>query len=74
MTRRSLATELGRALDQGIASAAFLIGGPDGLEPAFLASPSLTLYFGAMTWPHQLARIMAAEQMVTLSGLPYHRG
>jgi 23S rRNA (pseudouridine1915-N3)-methyltransferase len=77
MTSRSLATELGRARDQGIASAAFVIGGPDGLEPAFLASASLTLSFGAMTWPHQLVRIMAAEQIyravTILSGHPYHR-
>jgi 23S rRNA (pseudouridine1915-N3)-methyltransferase len=77
MTSRSLATELGRARDQGIASAAFVIGGPDGLEPAFLASASLTLSFGAMTWPHQLVRIMAAEQiyraMTILSRHPYHR-
>ena len=42
-------TELGRARDQGIASAAFVIGGPDGLEPAFSASASLTLSFGAKT-------------------------
>jgi 23S rRNA (pseudouridine1915-N3)-methyltransferase len=77
MTSRGLATELGRARDQGIASAAFVIGGPDGLEPAFLASASLTLSFGAMTWPHQLVRIMAAEQIyravTILSGHPYHR-
>jgi 23S rRNA (pseudouridine1915-N3)-methyltransferase len=30
-----------------------------------------------MTWPHQMARIMAAEQiyraMTILSGHPYHR-
>ncbi|MGC2223731.1 MAG: 23S rRNA (pseudouridine(1915)-N(3))-methyltransferase RlmH, partial [Methylocella sp.] len=67
----------GRARDQGIASAAFVIGGPDGLERAFLASASLTLSFGAMTWPHQLVRIMAAEQIyravTILSGHPYHR-
>jgi 23S rRNA (pseudouridine1915-N3)-methyltransferase len=77
MTSRSLAAELGRARDQGIASAALVIGGPDGLEPAFLASASLTLSFGAMTWPHQLVRIMAAEQIyravTILSGHPYHR-
>jgi 23S rRNA (pseudouridine1915-N3)-methyltransferase len=77
MTSRNLATELGRVRDQGIASAAFVIGGPDGLEPAFLASASLTLSFGAMTWPHQLVRIMAAEQIyravTILSGHPYHR-
>jgi 23S rRNA (pseudouridine1915-N3)-methyltransferase len=77
MTSRSLATELGRARDQGIASAAFVIGGLDGLEPVFLASASLTLSFGAMTWPHQLVRIMVAEQIyravTILSGHPYHR-
>jgi 23S rRNA (pseudouridine1915-N3)-methyltransferase len=77
MTSRSLAAELGRARDQGIASAAFVIGGPDGLEPAFLASASLTLSFGAMTWPHQLVRIMVAEQIyravTILAGHPYHR-
>ena len=77
MTSRGLATELGRARDQGVASAAFVIGGPDGLEQAFLASASLTLSFGAMTWPHQLVRIMAAEQIyravTILSGHPYHR-
>jgi 23S rRNA (pseudouridine1915-N3)-methyltransferase len=77
MTSRRLATELGRARDQGIASAAFVIGGPDGLEPAFLASASLTLSFGAMTWPHQLVRIMVAEQIyravTILASHPYHR-
>jgi 23S rRNA (pseudouridine1915-N3)-methyltransferase len=77
MTSRSLAFALGRARDQGIASAAFVIGGPHGLEPAFLASASLTLSFGVMTWPHQLVRIMAAEQIyravTILSGHPYHR-
>ncbi len=31
----TLATELGRARDQGIASAAVVIGGPDGSETAF---------------------------------------
>jgi 23S rRNA (pseudouridine1915-N3)-methyltransferase len=77
MTSRGLAAELGRARDQGIASAAFVAGDPDGLEPAFLASASLTLSFGAMTWPHQLVRIMAAEQIyravTILAGHPYHR-
>jgi len=47
-------TGFGRARDQGIAGAAFVIGDPDGLKPAFLASASLTLSFGTMTWPHQL--------------------
>jgi 23S rRNA (pseudouridine1915-N3)-methyltransferase len=77
MTSRGLAAELGRARDQDIPSAAFVAGDLDSLEPAFLASASLTLSFGAMTWPHQLVRIMAAEQIyravTVLSGHPYHR-
>ncbi|MGH6810981.1 MAG: 23S rRNA (pseudouridine(1915)-N(3))-methyltransferase RlmH [Methylocella sp.] len=54
MTRRSLTTELGRARDQGIASAAFVIGGPVVWNPHFLASVSFMLSFGVMTWPQQL--------------------
>ena len=77
MTSLSFAAKLGRARDEGISDTAFVIGGPDGLDPAFLASASLTLSLGTMTWPHQLARIMAAEQiyraMTILSGHPYHR-
>ena len=77
MTSRGLATKLGRARDADVAATAFVIGGPDGLESAFLASAMLSLCFGTMTWPHQLARIMAAEQiyraMTILSGHPYHR-
>ena len=77
MTSLSFAAKLGRARDEGISDTAFVIGGPDGLDPAFLASASLTLSLGTMTWPHQMARIMAAEQiyraMTILSGHPYHR-
>jgi 23S rRNA (pseudouridine1915-N3)-methyltransferase len=77
MTSLSFAAKLGRARDEGISDTAFVIGGPDGLDPAFLASASLSLSLGTMTWPHQMARIMAAEQiyraMTILSGHPYHR-
>ena len=37
----------------------------------------LVLSFGAQTWPHQMVRIMLAEQLyraaTILSGHPYHR-
>src|SRR5262249_13109784 len=39
------------------------VGGPDGLGQAVLARADLRLAFGAMTWPHQLVRIMLAEQL-----------
>jgi 23S rRNA (pseudouridine1915-N3)-methyltransferase len=77
MTSLGLATKLGRARDEAIADTAFVIGGPDGLDPSFLATASFTLCFGKLSWPHQLARILAAEQiyraMTILSGHPYHR-
>ncbi len=63
--------------DGGKEEIAFVIGGADGLGPAILARADLRLAFGAMTWPHQLARIMLAEQLyravTILSGHPYHR-
>lgn len=77
LTSTGFAAELGRARDAATAGAALVIGGPDGLDSALLGEASLTLSFGALTWPHQLVRIMAAEQiyraMTILSGHPYHR-
>jgi 23S rRNA (pseudouridine1915-N3)-methyltransferase len=56
---------------------AFVIGGPDGLAPTLSDQADLHLAFGALTWPHQLVRIMLLEQLyratTILSGHPYHR-
>ncbi len=69
--------QLGTLRDAGIATLGIVIGGPDGLDPAFRAEARLAIAFGAMPWPHQLARALAAEQiyraMTILSGHPYHR-
>jgi 23S rRNA (pseudouridine1915-N3)-methyltransferase len=74
----AFAREFLRTRDSGAAALAFLIGGPDGLDPALRASAQRIISFGAMTWPHQLVRVMAAEQiyraMTILAGHPYHRG
>jgi 23S rRNA (pseudouridine1915-N3)-methyltransferase len=65
------------ALDSGMSAMALVIGGSDGLDPALRATASDVVALGAMTWPHQLARIMVAEQIyravTILSGHPYHR-
>lgn len=64
--------------DAGKPALAFVIGGADGLDPAFVAGCDLTLSFSPLTWPHQLVRIMLAEQLyrmtTILAGHPYHRG
>lgn len=55
----------------------FVIGGADGLAQDVLGRANKRIAFGAMTLPHQLARILLAEQiyraMTLASGHPYHR-
>ena len=56
---------------------AFVIGGAEGLAPSVLDSADTALSLGPLTLPHQLARVVAAEQLyraLTINrGLPYHR-
>ncbi|MEO5805055.1 23S rRNA (pseudouridine(1915)-N(3))-methyltransferase RlmH [Devosia sp.] len=74
----AFANLVGRWRDDGRPAASFVIGGADGLHPDFVAKADLTLSFSPMVWPHQLVRIMLAEQLyrttTILSGHPYHRG
>lgn len=71
------AKRLGRWRDDGKPAVTFVIGGADGLDPGFVSAADMTLGFSTMTWPHQLVRIMLAEQLyrttTILSGHPYHR-
>jgi len=57
--------------------AVFLIGGHDGLPPLWKPRADLLLSLSAMTFPHELARAMLAEQIyrafATLRGHPYPR-
>jgi 23S rRNA (pseudouridine1915-N3)-methyltransferase len=63
--------------DEGRQSFNFVIGGADGLDPVLVKGADLALSFSPLTWPHQLVRIMLAEQLyratTILSGHPYHR-
>ena len=63
--------------DDAVPDIAFLIGGAEGHGDALLKKASLVVSFGAMTWPHLLARAMLAEQIYRaqqlLAGHPYHR-
>ena len=71
------ATQLTQWRDQGHSDLAFVIGGADGLDPAFRDSAGFALSFGAMVWPHMFLRAMLAEQLYRaasiLSNGPYHR-
>lgn len=55
----------------------FLLGGHDGLPPQWKPKADLLLSLSAMTFPHELARAMLAEQVyrafTTLRGHPYPR-
>jgi len=73
-----LAHRIARWRDDGKAAVSFVIGGADGLDPDFVKRADLVLSFSPLTWPHQMVRIMLAEQLyrttTILSGHPYHRG
>jgi 23S rRNA (pseudouridine1915-N3)-methyltransferase len=66
-----------RGWNDGGRDVAFVIGGADGLAPTLADRADLLLAFGALTWPHQLVRILLLEQIyratTILSGHPYHR-
>lgn len=63
--------------EQGAPVLSFVIGGPDGLDPAVRTRAGRLLCFGALTLPHQLVRVLLAEQLyragTILTGHPYHR-
>jgi 23S rRNA (pseudouridine1915-N3)-methyltransferase len=77
LTSEDFATKLATFRDQGASAAAFVIGGADGLTKEATVSADLTISFGAATFPHQIVRILLAEQIyraiTILSGHPYHR-
>jgi 23S rRNA (pseudouridine1915-N3)-methyltransferase len=57
--------------------AVFVLGGHDGLPPEWRSRATVLLSLSSMTFPHELARAMLAEQIyrafATLRGHPYPR-
>jgi 23S rRNA (pseudouridine1915-N3)-methyltransferase len=55
----------------------FIVGGSDGLPPEWRARADLLLAISPMTMPHELARVVLAEQiyraLTTMRGHPYPR-
>lgn len=73
---RSFAAKLGGWRDQGVRDVAFVIGGAYGLTEEVRKRGDLLLSLSAMTFPHQLVRVLFAEQlyraMSILQGTGYH--
>ena len=63
--------------DEGSGDLAFVIGGPDGLDPRVIQRARLVVSFGSLTMPHQIVRALVAEQLyralTIMTGHPYHR-
>lgn len=73
----AFAERIGKFIDGGTPSLVLAIGGPDGFDEAVRAGARDVVSFGAATLPHQLARVVLAEQvyraLTILGGHPYHR-
>ncbi len=77
MTSPAFASWLDRAFADGAGEICFLIGSSYGLAPAVKARADLRLSLSAMTFPHELFRVMLLEQLYRAyeinSGGKYHK-
>jgi 23S rRNA (pseudouridine1915-N3)-methyltransferase len=78
LSSEEFAALLGRVRDDGAQRVVLAVGPADGWSKAGLARGDFLLSLGRMTLPHQLARVVLAEQvyraMTILAGHPYHCG
>jgi 23S rRNA (pseudouridine1915-N3)-methyltransferase len=76
LTTQALADQL-RGWQLDATDVALVIGGPDGLEPAFRAAAHQRIRLSDLTLPHALARVLLIEQLYRAwsinAGHPYHR-
>lgn len=75
-TTEQLAQRLAKWMSVGD-DVAFLIGGPDGLDPALKSSAHETMRLSSLTLPHALVRVILAEALYRATSVlkhhPYHR-
>jgi len=80
LSSEALSNELQKCMNSGVQELQIVVGGPDGFTKESLAemNPRLRWSFGPMTLPHELAAVVAAEQlyraMTILHHQPYHAG
>ena len=77
-TSEEISATVGRLRDDGTQRVVFAIGPADGWSSAARKRANLLLSLGRITLPHQLARVVLAEQvyraLTILAGHPYHSG
>lgn len=75
-TTQQLAERLTKWMAGG-SDVAFIIGGPDGLDPRIKGSAHETMRLSSLTLPHALVRVILAEALYraasVIKGHPYHR-
>jgi 23S rRNA (pseudouridine1915-N3)-methyltransferase len=78
LSSEEFAALLGRVRDHGAQRVVLAVGPADGWSKAGRERGNFLLSLGKMTLPHQLARVVLAEQvyraMTILAGHPYHCG
>ena len=76
LTTVALADKL-KAWQLGADDVALVIGGPDGLEPAFRQTAHQRIRLSDLTLPHAMVRVLLIEQLYRAwsinAGHPYHR-
>lgn len=76
-TSEQFAKEINQLATYGHSDITFVIGGSLGLSPAVLKRADTQISFGRFTLPHQLMRLVLAEQVyrafTIINGLPYHK-
>jgi 23S rRNA (pseudouridine1915-N3)-methyltransferase len=77
-TSEEFAAHIGRIRDEGTQRLLLAVGPADGWSAAARQRANLLFSLGRITLPHQLARVVLAEQvyraLTILAGHPYHSG
>ncbi len=77
LSSEELARELDGLPHKGVSHVAFIIGGSLGLDTRVTQISQMALSFSRMTFPHQLMRLILAEQIyrafTIIQGTAYHK-
>jgi 23S rRNA (pseudouridine1915-N3)-methyltransferase len=77
LSSEAFAEQISGLAVQGVSQVDFVIGGALGLSPAVISRADFILSFSNFTFPHQLMRLILAEQlyraMTIIRGEQYHK-